>query len=337
MAHPRSRTATRLQTQLSAAGRDRVARVGHELANSPFARLVLVYALLVAVLAVTAENFLTTGNFLNIGRATAVFGIAALGVTVALIAGSLDVSFGAVMSLSAIVAAEQLSAGRGFLAAVAAAGLVGVVLGAINGLVATALRIDALIVTLGTLSIFGGFAFLRTGGSPTPAPGETFARMGRGTWLGVPISVWLLVAVALALGLLLRFTTFGQRCYAVGDNARAAALSGLHVGRIRTAALVISGLTAAVGGMLIAANAGVANPGEGERALLSAIAAVVIGGTALSGGAGTILGTVLGIAIIGTIDNGLNLLDVSSFWQDVVRGAILVGALVLDRVRRTEL
>jgi ribose transport system permease protein len=143
------------------------------------------------------------------------------------------------------------------------------------------------------------------------------------------------VGAAVVLGLMLRFTSFGQRCYAVGDNARASALAGIHVGRVRIAALAISGVTAALAGLLIAANAGVANPGQGETRLLSAIAAVVIGGTALSGGAGTILGTFIGIALLGTIDNGLNLLGVSSFWQDVVRGAIVVVALVLDRLRRT--
>lgn len=311
------------------------ARLAASLAGSPLARLAGVYVLLVLVFAVTADNFLTVDNFLNIGRATAVFGIAALGVTVALIAGALDVSFGAIMSLCGIVAAERLVAGDGFAIALLAAVAVGLGLGAVNGLISSLLRVDALIVTLGTLSVFGGYAYYRTTGQPTEAPGEAIATMGRGTWLEVPVSVWLLLGVALALALLLRFTTFGQRLYVVGDNARAAALSGLRVGRIRTAALAISGITAAVAGLLIAGNAGVANPGEGERYLLSAIAAVVIGGTALSGGVGTIAGTVVGIAILGTIDNGLNLLGVSTFWQDVVRGAIVVGALVLDRLRRS--
>jgi ribose/xylose/arabinose/galactoside ABC-type transport system permease subunit len=303
--------------------------------NSTAARLIGVYLLLFALLSVTAHNFLTVDNFLNIGRASAVFGIAALGVSVALVAGSLDVSFGAIMSLCGIICAERIAAGHGLAYALIFALAVGGLLGAVNGVLATALKIDALVITLGTLSIFGGYAYLRTGSAPTNAPSSSFAHLGRGEWIGVPVQVWLLVGVAVVLGLMLRFTSFGQRCYAVGDNARAAALAGIHVGRVRIAALAISGLTAALAGMLIAANAGVANPGQGETRLLSAIAAVVIGGTALAGGAGTILGTFIGIALLGTIDNGLNLLGVSSFWQDVVRGAIVVVALVLDRLRRT--
>ena len=302
--------------------------------GSTVGRLAIVYVALFAVLAVTAPNFLTADNLLNIARASSVFGIAALGLSVALVTGSLDVSFGAVMSLCGIVAAERLAAGQGVVTAVAIALCVGAGLGAVNGLVVTRLRVDALVVTLGTLSIFGGYAFLRSGGAPTPAPGDGFASLGRGELLGIPNPVWLLVLTAVVLGALLRFTVFGQRCYAVGDNLRASTLAGLPVARVRVAALTISGVTAALGGLLLAANAGVANPGQGEAYLLSAIAAVVIGGTSLTGGVGSIVGTVVGIALLGTIDNGLNLLGVSSFWQDVVRGAIVVTALILDRLRR---
>jgi len=306
------------------------------LAAAPLARLALAYAVLVAVFAVTADHFLTTDNFLNIGRATAVFGIAALGLTVALIAGALDVSFGAVMSVCGIVAAERIAAGAGVVTAIAVALAVGVGLGLVNGALTAALRLDPLIVTLGTLSIFGGWAFLHTNGAPTPASSEAFAKVGRGETLGIPTPVVIMLGVAVVLAVLLRWTSFGQRCYLVGDNARAAALVGVRTAWVRAAALAISGATAALAGAVMVANAGVANAGEGERHLLNAIAAVVIGGTALSGGAGLIAGTVLGIAVLGTIDNGLNLLGVSSTWQDVLKGLIVIGALVLDRVRRRD-
>ncbi|HVW16649.1 MAG TPA: ABC transporter permease [Solirubrobacteraceae bacterium] len=309
--------------------------VASALVNSTAVRLIAVYALLVLIFGISAHNFLTTDNFLNIGRATSVFGIAALGVCVALVAGSLDVSFGATMSVCSIVAAEKIAAGHPLSYVLVYAICVGAILGAINGVLSTVLRIDSLVITLGTLSIFGGWAYLHTGGSPTNAPSSSFAEMGRGEWLGVPIQVWIMLGIALLLGFVLRFTTFGQRCYAAGDNPRAASIAGIHVGRVRIAALAISGITAAVAGMLIAANAGVANPGTGEAYLLSAIAAVVIGGTSLTGGVGTILGTFVGIAVLGTIDNGLDLLGVSSFWEDAVRGGIVVLALVLDRLRRS--
>jgi ribose/xylose/arabinose/galactoside ABC-type transport system permease subunit len=313
-----------------------VARVALESRDLPLVRLATVYCALVLVFALTAKNFMTANNFLNIGRASAVFGVAALGVTIAMIAGAVDVSFGAIMSVAAIVAAEQLSAGRGLVAALVIALSVGVALGILNGVLAGVLRLDSMIVTLGTLSIFGGFAFVHSRGAPVSAPGETFAHLGRGKWLGIPISLLIALGVAAVLGYVLRFTTFGQRCYVVGDNARAAALAGVHVRRVRATALAISGFTAAIGGMLVAANAGAANAGVGEPYLLSGIAAVVIGGTALSGGSGTIVGTVIGIAILGTIDDGLDLLQVSSFWQDFARGGIVVAALILDRLRRVE-
>jgi ribose/xylose/arabinose/galactoside ABC-type transport system permease subunit len=309
-------------------------RILGRVAGSTLTRLILAYALLVVVFALSADHFLTLDNFLNIGRATSVFGIAALGLTVALITGALDVSFGAVMSLCGIVAAERIGAGDGVGWAIVIALAVGCGLGLVNAVLSSGLRLDPLIVTLGTLSIFGGYAFLRTNGAPTPAPNDAFADIGRGELLGIPTPLILLLGLALLLALVLRFTSFGQRCYLVGDNPRAAALAGIGVSRVRAGALVISGLTAACAGVVMVANAGVANAGEGERNLLSAIAAVVIGGTGLAGGTGLIAGTLIGIAVLGTIDNGLNLLGVSSTWQDVLKGVIVIAALVLDRFRK---
>lgn len=304
------------------------------LPSSGLLRLVGVWLLLALVFTLTTDAFLTTDNLLNIGRATAVFGVAALGVTVALITGALDVSFGAIMSLSGIVTAERLAAGNSLVVALLFGLGVGLVCGAVNGVLVAVTRLDGFIVTLGMLSVIGGYAFLRTNGAPTSAPGEAFADLGRGTSLGVPNPVWVLLGTAVVLALMLRVTPFGQRCYAVGDNPRAATLAGLRVWRVRLGALAIAGVTAALAGALLVANSGQANPGAGERVLLSTLAAVIIGGTSLSGGTGRIAGTILGIAILGTIDNGLNLWELSSDWQDVIRGGIVVGALVLDRYRR---
>jgi ribose transport system permease protein len=301
--------------------------------RSVVVRLLAIWVVMALVLTVSAHHFLTTENLTNIGRATAVFGVAAIGVTVALIAGQLDVSIGAVMSVAGILAAERLHAGDTLVVALALGVAAGVVAGLINGLLVVVTRIDALVVTLGTLSIFGGWAYLHTGGAPASTSDAAFKQMGSGTWLGIPISVWILAGLALAAAALLRLTVFGQRLYAVGDSARASRLAGLHTGRVRVAALMISGFTASVAGMLLAANAGQGNPGAGEPYLLNTLAAVVIGGTALGGGSGAIGGTIVGIAILGTIDNGLDLWHLSSNWQDVIGSAILVGALILDRLR----
>ena len=168
-------------------------------------------------------------------------------------------------------------------------------------------------------------------------PATILRFLGRGFLIGVPVPVWIMLAVGALLALLLRFTTFGQRCFIVGDNPRAANLSGLSIARTRTAALAISGVAAALAGIVITSNAGLIYAGTGERYLLQGLAAVVIGGTALRGGTGTVVGTLLGIFLLGIVDNGLNLVGVPGIWQDVMRGLILVGALVIDRLRDSRL
>lgn len=302
----------------------------------PLGRLLAVYAILVVVFSIAADGFLSWDNALNIGRAGSFYGIAALGVSIAMISGSVDVSFGSVMSASAVVAAERLDAGNGPAVAIIAGLVVGVVLGVINGSLARLLRLDAMIVTLGTLSIFSGFVFLRTNGVPVSAPGDTFAEIGRGEVVGLPTPLVIFVGCAVVLAAVMRYTTFGQHCYMVGDSPRAAELVGISAVRIRIMALALSGLLAAVGGLVVVANAGVGNPGSGARYLLPALAAIVVGGVSLGGGRGSVAGVVLGVMLLGTIDNGLNLLEVSSNWQDVIRGTIIVAGLVLDRLNRTD-
>lgn len=307
-----------------------------DLARHPVAGLLVAWLLVVLLFSLVAPNFLTSGNLLNVARASAIAGIAAIAITVPLIAGSLDVSFGALMSIGSVAVAIRIGDGDALVPALAVAVGMGALLGLVNGILVVGLRLDALIVTLGTLSVFGGAAFLATGGAPTPAPGEEFAFYGRGFALGVPMPVWIWLGVAVGASLLLRYTAFGQSCFAVGDNRRAASLAGIPVRRVTILALVFAGALAALAGSLISANAGVANPGTGERYLLTAIAGVILGGTALGGGVGSILGSVIGILFLGTIDNGLNLLRVEGIWKDVIAGLVLVGALIVDRLREPQ-
>ncbi len=299
--------------------------------------LAAVVVLVSAVFAFIAPNFVTASNIANVARASAVFGIAALGITIPMIAGAVDLSFGAIMSLAAIGTAAQLSSGTPMLQAMAVGLAIGLGLGILNGVIATVLHLDSMIVTLGTLSVFGGVAFMITNAQRTYAPGDDFAFLGRGFLIGVPVPVWIMLAVGGSLALLLRFTTFGQRCFIVGDNSRAASLSGLSIARTRIAALAISGVAAALAGIVITSNDGLIYAGTGERYLLQGLAAVVIGGTALRGGTGTVVGTLLGIFLLGIVDNGLNLVGVPGVWQDVLRGLILIGALVIDRLRDSRL
>jgi ribose/xylose/arabinose/galactoside ABC-type transport system permease subunit len=297
--------------------------------------LALVLVLVCVVFAITAPGFATTANLTNIARASSVFGVAALGITIAMGAGAIDLSFGAVMSLGGIATASALTSGTSALVAIGIGIGLGAVLGLVNGALVAWLRIDTMVVTLGTMSVFGGIAFFHTNAQRTSAPGDAFAEFGRGFVLGVPNAVWVLVGVAAVLAFVLRTTVFAQTALLIGDNPRAAALTRLPVARVRTLALVISGMAAGLAGILVTANAGLIYPGTGERFLLPALAAVVVGGTALRGGHATIVGTVLGIALLGVIDNGLNLLSVPGVWQDVARGGILVGALALDSWTRS--
>lgn len=317
----------------ASAHRTRGRLIGAVLA-SQLGRLLVIYGVLFLALAISAPDFATRENFTNIGSDVAIYGLASLGITVAMIAGAVDVSFAAVMSLCGIVAAECLQAGDADWVSILIALGVGAGLGGVNGALVWALNIDALVVTLGTFSIFGGWAYYHTDGSELQVSSHLLAQVGNGTAAGVPISVWVLLVAALLLGGLLRFTTFGQQLYAAGDNTRAAALAGLRVNWLRCAALMISGMAAAAAGVVMIGSAGQVFAGDGQNYLLPGIAAVVLGGTALSGGAGTIAGTLIGLLLLGTINSGLDLLQVNTNWQEVVSGAIVVAALILDRLRR---
>lgn len=310
-----------------------IAQRARGLLGHPLGGLAVAWAVLIVIFALTAPNFLTVANFSNVARASAIAGTAAVAITVPLITGSLDVSFGAIMSVGALMAATQIGGGVAVPVALAISLLTGAVLGLVNGLLVTRMKLDSLIVTLGTLSIFGGLAFLWTAGAPTPAPGDAFAYYGRGFLLGIPMPVLVFGGIAILLGLHLRYSVIGQWSYLVGDNPRAAALAGVRVVPTKVVALVISGAVAALAGTMIAANDGVAIAGSGERTLLTAIAAVVLGGTSLAGGVGGVAGTVMGVLFLGTIDNGLNLLGVPGTMQDTTRGLVLVAALILDHLR----
>jgi ribose transport system permease protein len=192
------------------------------------------------------------------------------------------------------------------------------------------------VATLGMLSIGRGLTMLWTGGFPITGLGDRFGYMGTGHFLGVPLPVWISGALALALFGMSRRTPFGRHLYAVGGNERAAALSGLNVKRIKLGVYTLAGGLAAVAGLLVTARLDSATPNAGFSYELDSIAAVVIGGTSLSGGRGSILGTVLGCLIIGVLNNGLVLLEVSPFWQQVIKGLVILAAVAIDQASKKE-
>jgi len=299
--------------------------------------------LMVIALALTTEQFLTVDNTLNVLRQICANLCLSVGMTLIILSGGIDLSVGSVLALSGAVAAGLLKNGVAvprtdvFLevtvsGAIAAGLIVGTMLGWFNGFVITRFKLPPFVATLGMLSIARGLTMLWTGGFPITRLGPSFGFMGSGHWLGLPMPVWISGVIVAASTLVLKRTRFGRHVYAVGGNERAAALSGLNVNRIKLAVYTAGGALAGMAGLLVTARLDSATPNAGLSYELDSIAAVVIGGTSLNGGRGTLMGTVLGCLIIGVLNNGLVLLEVSPFWQQVVKGAVILAAVAVDRM-----
>jgi ribose transport system permease protein len=304
--------------------------------------------LMVVALSVMTHTFLTPVNGWNILRQISVNLCLSIGMTLIILTGGIDLSVGAVLGLAGAVAAGLLKAGLSIpalgiqleftVAGAVMAGIgVGAILGACNGVVITRLRLPPFVATLAMLSIARGLALLWTGGFPITGLTPSFEFLGTGSWLGVPMPVWEVGFLAIAAGVTCSHTVFGRHLYAVGGSERAARLSGVSVDRVKCAVYAIGGALSAMGGLIVTARLDSAQPNAGLGYELDSIAAVVIGGASLSGGRGSITGTVLGCLIIGVLNNGLFLLEVSPFWQQVIKGLVILIAVALDRIgqRRT--
>jgi len=303
----------------------------------------LALGLMILVLSLTTDKFLTTDNTLNILRQICANLCLSLGMTIIILSGGIDLSVGAVLALAGAVAAGLLK--NGFAVpgteifvevtcsgAILAGLFVGIILGGFNGVVITHFQLPPFVATLGMLSIARGLTMLWTGGFPITRLGDSFDYMGTGRLVGVPLPVLISGALVILLLILMQRTRFGRNVYAVGGNERAATLSGLNVNRIKFLVYLLGGALAGVAGLLVTARLDSATPNAGLGYELDSIAAVVIGGTSLSGGRGTIIGTVLGCLIIGVLNNGLVLLEVSPFWQQVIKGLVILIAVAVDKM-----
>jgi ribose transport system permease protein len=304
-------------------------------------------ALLVLAMSLLSDKFLTSENGLNILRQISVNLCISIGMTLVILAGGIDLSVGAILALSGAVAAGLLKSGVEVsplavelrftvFGAIVAGLLVGAAAGCFNGLAITRFRLPPFVATLGMFSIARGLTMLWTGGFPITGLGPEFGFLGTEVFLGIPMPVWIsgfLVGIFVVLS---RKTRFGRYVYAVGGNERAAHLSGLPVARIKVAVYTLCGLLAGAAGLIVTARLDSAQPNAGLGYELDSIAAVVIGGTSLSGGRGSVLGTVLGCLIIGVLNNGLFLLDVSPFWQQVVKGFVILTAVAIDKASSRE-
>ncbi len=296
------------------------------------------FILLCVVLGIAEESFMSWGNWVNILRQTSINGILAIGMTYVILTKGIDLSVGSLLAVSGIVAASFVTGGAGLGVGVAVlAGLgVGLALGMINGAIVARLGLPSFVVTLGMLSVARGLTFIFNDGMPIAGLSPAFKFIGQGMVAGVPVPVLILAATFLLFWFILKYTTFGRYVYAVGGNEKSARTSGIKTRWVTFSVYAISGLLSALAGIILAARTTSALPQAGVAYELDAIAAVVIGGTSLSGGVGTLTGTLVGALIIGVINNGLDLLGVSSYYQQVIKGVIIVAAVLLDASRKKQ-
>lgn len=296
-----------------------------------------VLVLLVVVLAIVSPVFLTGANIINILRQVAVNGIIAVGMTLVIITGGIDLSSGSVLALSAVVATSLAHpGGHGAGLAVAAGIGVGLAMGMVNGVLIARQRLPPFIVTLGMMTAARGLALVYTSGRPVIDLSDGYNRIGGGYLFGIPVPVLVFTGVAVLGGALLHGTRFGRYVYAIGGNELAARVSGVSTRSILIRVYALSGALAGLAGIVLSSRVMSGSPSTGVGYELDAIAAVVIGGTALSGGTGRIAGTIAGALIIGVMNNGLDLLNVSSYWQQVAKGVIIILALLLDKTASRE-
>jgi ribose transport system permease protein len=292
--------------------------------------IVFSFVALFIVLSAASEPFLTTTNLLNIADQWSPVGIVAVAGTVVFIAGGFDISVGAIYALAGVIAA-MLTPHIGPAGGILVGMLLGVFCGFVNGLVTTAGRINPFIATLASATIIGGIATLATGGKLIIVENPSFANLGSGELLGVKYSIWIFAGFALVCGFLLSRTTFGRAAYAAGGNQEAARLSGVRVNIVKAITFTLSGFAAGVAGVLVASrvSTGQADTGGFDLAF-TAISAIVIGGTSIQGGAGAVWRTLLGIFLLAMIYNGFNLLGIDTRYQEIVTGAIILGAVGVD-------
>ncbi len=299
-----------------------------------FARFGLLLALiaLVIILSSLSERFLTTSNIINVLRQISINAMIAFGMTVIIIGRGIDLSVGSLLAFTGVVGAylavNVMPAG----AAIAVVLLLGTLLGAFNGVFVAFVGIAPFIVTLAGLTIFRGMALAFTDGRPISGLPPLFMTLGYGTFLGLPVPIWMMLAFLLITHIILRVTALGRMIYAIGGNEEAARLSGIPVRRVLLFTYAYSGLAAALASMVLTGRLNSAQPSAGVMFELDAIAAVVVGGTSLFGGRGGVFGTLVGALIIGVINNGMNLLNVPSFYQQIVKGGVILAALVIERL-----
>jgi ribose transport system permease protein len=295
--------------------------------------MVMILLLLSIVLSFTAPNFLDTANLLNVLKQVSIIAILAAGMSIVILTGGIDLSVGSTVALSGVISVMVSSAGVNPFLAMGSGIAVGYAVGLINGFLTAKAKLPAFIVTLGSFTYVRGLAYVISGGYPIVLQNETFKFIGGGSFIGIPMPIYLMILVYAVMIAILKYTMFGRHIYAIGGNEEAARLTGIKVDRALINVYSISGLLAGLGGVVLAGRLYSGQPTAGQMYELDAIAAVILGGTSLTGGKGKIQGTIIGVLIMGVISNGLTLMDVNYYWQLVVKGGVIVAAVLIDRLR----
>ncbi|WP_261883812.1 ribose ABC transporter permease [Vibrio pelagius] len=289
---------------------------------------------LIVIVSFLNPNFFTVDNILNILRQTSVNAIIAVGMTLVILTAGIDLSVGSVLALCGAFAASMIGMEVPIMVAVPTALLAGAALGAISGVIIAKGKVQAFIATLVTMTLLRGVTMVYTDGRPISTgftdTADAFAWFGTGYAMGIPVPVWIMTVVFAAVWYLLNHTRFGRYVYALGGNESATRLSGIDVDKVKIGVYAICGLLAAVAGIIVASRLSSAQPTAGMGYELDAIAAVVLGGTSLAGGRGRIMGTLIGALIIGFLNNALNLLDVSSYYQMIAKAVVILLAVLVD-------
>lgn len=291
--------------------------------------------LLIFVISIISPEFRTVGNFLSLLRQSSINGLIAFGMTFVILTGGIDLSVGSVLALSTALCAKLIANGVPVGLAMLLALLVGTCFGLISGVLVTKGRLQPFIATLITMTVFRGATMIFMDGKPISNLGDSFLLkfIGKGSIFSIPIPVILFIAIFIIFMFVLEKTVFGRRIYATGSNWKSAKLSGVNIDKTKLSVYAISGCMAALAGLILLSRLGSAQPTLGTGYELDAIAAVALGGTSMNGGRGRIWGTFVGVLIIAVLNNGLNILGVSSYYQDVVKGIVILIAVLSDRKR----
>ncbi len=292
--------------------------------------ILLSLVMLCVIFSFLNPRFMSVVNFMNILQQVAVVAIAAFGMTWVILLGEIDLSVGSIIAVAGMVGAQCFAFGLGFAPALVITLLAGALMGMLNGVLTAKLLLPSFIVTVATMGIYRGMVSLPTNGAPAMIENSTWTAIGTESFLGLPIIIWVVAVLFLVNHILLSKTSFGRRAYLTGGNREAAVYSGIKVDRLKITIFMISGVMAAISGVLLSSRLFSAQTNAGMSYELDAIAAAVLGGTSLAGGVGTMVGTLIGALIIGVMNNGMNMLSVPYFYQLIVKGLVILIAVWLD-------